>query len=91
MIGRLPAIVSLSLTDVLAAMQEWIDPVLDRSALEAYVSSVDWSNAERADPAVRLVLGEVEWLTHAAAEGEIGEAELARRLHSVLAGQAFSR
>jgi hypothetical protein len=70
------------LTDLLAA-----SPNVE--GLEDFVASIDWSDASRATPVVRGLLGELEALVHAVEEGELAAGEVAEHIRATLLAAAM--
>jgi len=52
-------------------------------AIDQFVGRVDWSQPERADDAVRDLMGKLEGLTHALSEGDISVEAYRRELEAI--------
>ena len=57
---------------------------LDADALDDFLSSVDWSGAERERPAIADVLGQIEAWSSQLSEGDLTESKYIALLQSLL-------
>lgn len=74
----------LTAADVTNEVQDWLRADLDVERVGEYSSAVDWSSAQTADRGVLRLLGELEQLSTAHAEGDISRDEYAARLRTIL-------
>lgn len=74
----------LDMGTIVDEVRATVRPRLDAERLGEFLSAVDWSDMERADPTVLRVLGELEALSTAFAENDITPAEFESRLGEYL-------
>jgi hypothetical protein len=81
---RFPAIQELTPQRVRNAVRRALRTGVDAEMLGDFLTSVDWSTGDSADPAVKAMLGELEAWSTSFAEGDLTQAQYIARLLSLL-------
>ena len=82
--ANLLPIQTVKLEDVQNVIRKTLRAGLDADAMDDFLSSVDWSGAQRERPAIADVLGQIEALSSQLSEGDLTESQYISCLLSFL-------